>query len=482
MSAKKTDISQISKYLKGELDNAAMHRLEHDAHGDPFLMEALEGYNLAETDQQENMSDLQKRVTQRIAPDKERSILLWRILPLAACLLLTIGIGYWFFKPQPIIKQQYATVIHPLKTLPKSSAPELEKKQLATTKKQTTTKPIHQNHSMHSPVTGMPQQESMLAVVKNEAKVTNKEDTVTFDAKNYQFKKSSATTDDLLKKMAGMEVNSNGEITHQGQRVTKARINGKDYAGGDATKAVMNLPADIVSKIQVIDDYGDQANKTGIKDGNPNKVLNITTDSLMLKEVALDKITSSKSRVAANQIITGKVISKEDGLPIPGVTVRLRGSRTSTQSNADGSFNIRIPVNDSILDIASVGYITLQVKASKQENLKVELEPSSQSLSEVMVVGYGTKKTNIEAAPLGGWPAYNNYLKQTAVMPTDETGEVKLSFMVAPNGAVSDIKVISSDNKALNDKATDIILNGPKWIGGNQVKTVKLKIVFHKKA
>ena len=481
MSAKKTDISQISKYLKGELDNAAMHRLEHDAHNDPFLMEAIEGYELAKNDQQENLADLQSRLMQRTEIKKGRSILLWRILPLAACLLLTIGIGYWFLKPQPVTKQ-FAAVIHPLKTETKTSAPEAEKKQLATVKKSTKTKSILQNDKEQPPVTSTPQKESMLATVKNEAKVTYKEDTVTYNASEYKLKKGSTLSEALIGKVAGIEVNSDGAITHQGQQVTKVRLNGKDFTGGDANKAVKDLPADIVSKIQVIDDYGDQANKTGMKDGRADKVLNITTDSLMLKEVALDKTINRQSRIVANHVITGRIVEKGDGQPLPGVTVKLRGSHTSTQSNVDGTFRINAPVNDSVLDIAYIGYNSMQLKASKQENLKVELEPNSQALSEVVVIGYGTTKTNGEAAPLGGWPAYNTYLKQAALMPTGETGKVKLSFTVAPNGTISDIQVTSSDNKAMDDKAIEIILNGPKWIGGNKPKTVKIKIIFHKKA
>ncbi|MGZ3761800.1 MAG: hypothetical protein ACXVJC_18020, partial [Mucilaginibacter sp.] len=318
MSAKKTDISQISKYLKGELDNAAMHRLERDAHNDPFLMDALEGYELAKNDQLENLADLQSRLAKRTAPKKERSILLWRILPLAACLLLTIGIGYWFLKPQPITKQ-FATVIHPLKTEPKTKAQEVEKQQLATTK------PLRQSHREQSPVLNTPQQESMLTVVKNEAKITYKQDTVTYNASEYNLKKGSALSEALTGKVAGLELNSDGAIMHQGQQVTKVRLNGKDFTGFDATKAVKNLPADVVSKIQVVDDYGDQANKTGIKDGHPDKVLNITTDSLMLKEVAIDKIASRQSRVAANHVITGRIVEKGDGQPLPGVTIKLHG-------------------------------------------------------------------------------------------------------------------------------------------------------------
>ena len=52
-------------------------------------------------------------------------------------------------------------------------------------------------------------------------------------------------------------------------------VNGKEFFGGDVLLAIRNLPADVVSKLQVIDDYGDKARLTGIKVGEPSKILNI---------------------------------------------------------------------------------------------------------------------------------------------------------------------------------------------------------------
>lgn len=106
--------------------------------------------------------------------------------------------------------------------------------------------------------------------------VVYKEDTVEYRASDYKVREN-ATVDELLKKMEGMEVGTDGSLTHQGQQVTKAKLNGKEYAGGGVAQAIQNLPADIVEKIQIVDDYGDQAARTGIKDGDPQKVLNITT-------------------------------------------------------------------------------------------------------------------------------------------------------------------------------------------------------------
>jgi hypothetical protein len=106
--------------------------------------------------------------------------------------------------------------------------------------------------------------------------VVYKEDTVEYRASDYKVREN-ATVDELLKKMEGMEVGTDGSLTHQGQEVTRAKLNGKEYAGGSVAQAIQNLPADIVEKIQIVDDYGDQAARTGIKDGDPQKILNITT-------------------------------------------------------------------------------------------------------------------------------------------------------------------------------------------------------------
>jgi hypothetical protein len=103
-----------------------------------------------------------------------------------------------------------------------------------------------------------------------------KPDTVEYKANDYKVREN-ATVDELLKKMDGVEVGRDGSVTYQGQAVIKAKLNGKDFAGGNVAQAVKNLPAEIMDKVQFIDDYGDQAARTGIKDGAPAKILNLTT-------------------------------------------------------------------------------------------------------------------------------------------------------------------------------------------------------------
>jgi len=105
----------------------------------------------------------------------------------------------------------------------------------------------------------------------NAVKVTV--DTTEYRASAYPVR-ANATAEEMIKKMPGVDVDANGNVTAQGQSVAGVRINGKDYFGGDVKTATQNLPADILESVQMIDDYGDQANLTGIRTGTPRKIMN----------------------------------------------------------------------------------------------------------------------------------------------------------------------------------------------------------------
>ena len=111
-------------------------------------------------------------------------------------------------------------------------------------------------------------------VVVESAPITIKEDTIEYRADAFKVKEN-AVVEDLLKKLPGVTVDKDGNIMAQGKNVTKVKVNGKDFFGGDPKTATRELPANIVDKVQVIDDYGDQATVSGIKDGDPEKVINL---------------------------------------------------------------------------------------------------------------------------------------------------------------------------------------------------------------
>ena len=120
----------------------------------------------------------------------------------------------------------------------------------------------------------LPAYSSLQEIIVSVPPVIVKEDTVEYKADSFRLK-PNAMVEDLLKKMPGIEVDKNGNITAQGKTVTKVRVNGKDFFSGDPKTATRELSADMIDKVQVIDDYGDLANASGIKDGEPDKVINL---------------------------------------------------------------------------------------------------------------------------------------------------------------------------------------------------------------
>lgn len=114
-------------------------------------------------------------------------------------------------------------------------------------------------------------------VVNGVVTVQVKGDTVEYAMDNLKLRQG-AVAEDALKKLQGVEVDKDGAVTAQGEQITRVRINGKDFFGGDVKTATQNLPADIIQKIQVVDDFGDMANLTGNKSGESTKVLNIQID------------------------------------------------------------------------------------------------------------------------------------------------------------------------------------------------------------
>ncbi|MGY4539774.1 putative membrane protein YgcG [Mucilaginibacter sp. UYNi724] len=105
--------------------------------------------------------------------------------------------------------------------------------------------------------------------------VVFKEDTVQYSVSAYKVREN-APIEDVLKKIPGLDVAKDGTVSSQGKQITKVRVNGKDFFGGDVQSATKNLPADVIESVQIVDDYGDQANLTGVKTGEPAKILNFT--------------------------------------------------------------------------------------------------------------------------------------------------------------------------------------------------------------
>jgi hypothetical protein len=108
------------------------------------------------------------------------------------------------------------------------------------------------------------------------------QDTVEYNAAAFRVDEGDNVAD-LMKQFPGMAIDDEYNVKVMDKPMTKLRINGKDFFTNNVKDFIAKLPAGIVSKIQVIDDFGDYANFTGIKTGEPVKMLNIVTKPGMNK-------------------------------------------------------------------------------------------------------------------------------------------------------------------------------------------------------
>lgn len=113
-----------------------------------------------------------------------------------------------------------------------------------------------------------------VVVAAEKAPVQIKGDTIEFNATVFKTKQND-NVEELLKKLPGVEVENDGSIKAQGEQVQRVTVDGREFFGRDPKLATRNLPAAAVDKVQVFDKKSDQAEFTGIDDGQREKTINL---------------------------------------------------------------------------------------------------------------------------------------------------------------------------------------------------------------
>ncbi len=111
-------------------------------------------------------------------------------------------------------------------------------------------------------------------IVKSGSPIKIKGDTVSYTADSFKVS-ANANVEELLRKLPGIQVDKNGQIKAMGETVQKVLVDGEEFFGDDPGMAVKNLRADAVKEVQVFDKKSDQAEFTGIDDGQAKKTINL---------------------------------------------------------------------------------------------------------------------------------------------------------------------------------------------------------------
>lgn len=126
--------------------------------------------------------------------------------------------------------------------------------------------------------------------------------------------------------------------------------------------------------------------------------------------------------------VKGVVVSAKDNMPLPGVSILVKGTNKGTVSGFDGDFNVMVSESGTLV-FSYLGYKTKEVAVGGQTVVNVSLEEDLNSLDEVVVVGYGTvKKSDLTGAVTG--------IKSDDIVQSKST-----SFLEAMQGRMSGVQV-----------------------------------------
>ncbi|MFV5696965.1 outer membrane beta-barrel protein [Flavobacterium sp. ZT3R17] len=133
---------------------------------------------------------------------------------------------------------------------------------------------VNENEKNLGKIALMSKINALREVIIKTGSIRIKGDTTSYRAGDFKVD-ANANVEELLKKLPGIQVDKNGVIKAMGETVEKVLVDGEEFFGDDPGMAVKNLRADAVKEVQVFDKKSDQAEFTGIDDGETKKTINL---------------------------------------------------------------------------------------------------------------------------------------------------------------------------------------------------------------
>ncbi len=200
--------------------------------------------------------------------------------------------------------------------------------------------------------------------------------------------------------------------------------------------------------IEVLDDYLE-----GKLDASTmHKVERVSLEDPFVAQ-ALAGLTEVKSRTHTLSILQKKLKERVAQKPVERKRMRMTSHRLSIGAAAAVLF-----ITASVLFWMKEANRReqAQIAAGKAKNIEVNIQ------ADVAMAATASLKEAV-ALPVGGWPAYQTYLKKNNTLATDEKLSVELSFTVVKDGGVADIMIVNGQSEAMNKEAIRLLKEGPKW-------------------
>ncbi|HTJ11176.1 MAG TPA: carboxypeptidase-like regulatory domain-containing protein [Dinghuibacter sp.] len=414
----------IERYHHGLMTGAERHALERAALEDPFLEEALEGYaSLAPGQAAGDLAALRERLAERVRPHRKR--VAWWVAAAAVVVLGGAGIVAYRMSekapgavamkpvavtPQAVTLDTAAGVAKP-NAVPSGQPLAVERKSRPARKKIATK--ARALATTKAPATEIDSATVAMATVPAAAPAGN------------------VVAEDALKKLPGVAVDKDGNVVAQGERVTRIRVNGKQFFPASPKTMFQN---------RVID-YNHQP--------IPGATLQVgPTDNYVM--------TDRKGYFRFNAQDSQRVVVTAVGYTSKELYAYQLNDLAAVQLSPDTS---------RLNEVVVVGYGTSKTGLARK----------------AMGAYHAVTDTNA-AQPLEGWSNYNDYISSNLQLPDQAIvnhihGEVDLTFEVDETGKPVNISVAKSLCDSCDAEAIRLLQQGPGWSKGKKAKG-KLKVKF----
>lgn len=410
---------KLKDYIQGKRHGEEANQLEREAMNDPFLNDAIDGFDSVEGDHLSVIGELEKQIAGKTRSRK--AFVRYLITGIAASMALLVGLSIF-------INQE------------NTSTPTLVQTEIQDT--------IHKNEIT----------KKYLANQKNEPEVAEISDET--EKPIIQAKKAIPAVPKAI---------AMAEISIQEEEISEQFINEDKSMSTAHLLTEMEVPVLAAAKPE-----------------------NLAT---ALRTKGLQAANNSKP-----YIFTG-IITDEDGLPLPGVSIQAANSNFGTISDMDGKFKLEIPDTTKTKTLLAkyIGYNPQKIALSS-DTQTIRMKPDELALNEVVVVGYGrkrifnrsTKTTNVDGALQGrvagldtnskkttfGEREFRKYFEENRRTGICASGEftLKARFLIDESGKAANIEVISSDCDELKSEFLRLMEQSPLWTPKNREVSITLKI------
>ena len=186
-------------------------------------------------------------------------------------------------------------------------------------------------------------------------------------------------------------------------------------------------------------------------------VLGLSAALCMPAAFSYANVDNGMDRESVLSVMQGKTIKgqilDETGESMIGVSVLVKGTTIGTVTDFDGNYTLEVPSGKNILEISYIGYKTKEITIGNNSLINIKMEPDTQALDEVVVIGYGTvKKRDLT----GAVASMKN--EDVTVAPTS-------NVMEALQGKIAGMDIVKSSGQVGED--VSILLRGSRSIYGS---------------